>query len=294
VRTGRKRERADFAAVGALLVLLLSAACGPGRPVASTRPSVDLAVLQKDLVATLSAAVHSTPESKAPSRSCLAALWKSLGFDVLKQDYSAEGENIYTVVRASTAPSAATETVVVGAHYDSSRNSPGANDNATGVALVTAAAVEIARTPKRTRDFIFILFDEEERGLRGSRAFAQKLKDEGIKVSSVHTADQVGWDQDKDRAVELEIPYDGAFALYEAAAKAANPPIPLLITKESGSDHSAFRRLGFPAVGITEEYRNKDTTPHIHRPTDTVETVDFAYLANVTALVVRVLKALAR
>jgi Zn-dependent M28 family amino/carboxypeptidase len=72
------------------------------------------------------------------------------------------------------------------------------------------------------------------------------------------------------------------------------PAIPLLVTKEAGSDHSAFRRLGFNAVGITEEYRNKDTTPHIHRPTDTAETVDFAYLANATALVVRVMKALAR
>jgi Zn-dependent M28 family amino/carboxypeptidase len=291
VRTGRKQAQTAFTAAGVLLALLSATACDPGRPAAATRPSVDLAVLQKDLVARLSAAVHSTAESKLAARSYLAALWKSLGFEVLKQDYSGEGENIYTVVKAA-AP--AGETVVVGAHYDSARNSPGANDNATGVALVTAAAVEIARTPMRARDFIFVLFDEEERGLRGSRAFAQKIKDDGLRVHSVHTADQVGWDKDRDRAVELEIPYDGALALYGAAAKAVSPPLPLLITKESGSDHSAFRRLGFPAVGITEEYRNKDTTPHIHRPTDTVETVDFPYLASTTALVVRVLKALAR
>jgi hypothetical protein len=39
------------------------------------------------------------------------------------------------------------------------------------------------------------------------------------------------------------------------------------------------------AVGLTEEYRNGDTTPHIHRPTDTWDTVDFEYLAAATRVV---------
>ena len=46
--------------------------------------------------------------------------------------------------------------------------------------------------------------------------------------------------------------------------------------------------MGYPAVGITEEYRNKDTTPHIHRPGDTLETVNFDYLASTTTLMVEV------
>ena len=76
----------------------------------------------------------------------------------------------------------------------------------------------------------------------------------------------MGWDADGDRAVELEIPYEGAAALYEEAGRSLPPPLPILVTKEAGSDHSAFRKLGFNAVGVTEEYRNKDTTPYIHRP----------------------------
>jgi len=292
-----------------LLSLVIAAACGPGRPAAATRPALDIAALQKDVIAKLAGAVETapglklanrfTPENKRAARAYLETLWTGLGLEVQKQVYSAEGENLYAIVKAtapaaSTAPAGAGEFVILGAHYDSIRNGPGANDNATGVALVTAAAAEIARMEPRARSFIFILFDEEERGMRGSRAFAQKVKDDGLTIHSVHTADQVGWDQDKDRAVELEIPYEGALALYEAQAKALTPPVPLLTTKEAGSDHSAFRRLGFKAVGITEEYRNKDTTPHIHKPTDTAETVDFAYLANTTSLVVRVMKALAR
>jgi hypothetical protein len=301
------RTRATAVGSSFLFAIVAFAGCAPARPAAATRPAVDIGALQKEIVEKLAGAAEIAPglklanrfapENKAAARSYLESLWKGLGLEVQKQDYSPEGENLYAIVRstaaqASSAP--AGEYIVVGAHYDSVRNGPGANDDATGVALVTAAAAEILRTEPRSRSFVFILFDEEERGMRGSRAFAQKVKDDGLKVHSVHTADQVGWDVDKDRAVELEIPYEGALALYEGQAKAMTPPVPLLVTKEAGSDHSAFRRLGFNAVGITEEYRNKDTTPHIHRPTDTAETVDFAYLANTTTLVVRVMKALSR
>jgi Zn-dependent M28 family amino/carboxypeptidase len=292
-------------AVILILFLAAGAACGPGRPAAAAKPAIDLAALQREIIEKLAGAAEIAPgvripnrfapENKTAARTYLSALWTKLGLEVQAQDYSAEGENLYAIVRATTAATGAKdETVIVGAHYDSVRNGPGANDNATGVALVTALAAEILRTEPRTRNFLFILFDEEERGMRGSRAFAQKVKDEGLAIHSVHTADQVGWDSDKDRAVELEIPYEGALALYEAQAKAMTPPVPLLVTKESGSDHSAFRRLGFDAVGITEEYRNKDTTPYIHRPTDTADTVDLAYLANTTDLVLRVMKSLAR
>jgi hypothetical protein len=309
MKTQRLRSAPSVrAALPALFVaglFLAAAGCGPGRPVAATRPALDIGALQKDVVEKLAGAIEiepglklanrSAPENKRAARAYLESLWKGLGLDVQKQDYSSEGENLYAIVKATEPPAsqaAGGEFVVVGAHYDSVRGGPGANDNATGVALVTAVAAEVLRTEPRTRNFVFVLFDEEERGLRGSRAFAQKVKDEGLEIHSVHTADQVGWDEDGDRAVELEIPYDGALALYEAQAKAMTPPVPLLTTKEAGSDHSAFRRLGIMAVGITEEYRNGDTTPHIHRPTDTAETVDFAYLENVTALVIRVMKSL--
>ena len=130
--------------------------------------------------------------------------------------------------------------------------------------------------------------------MRGSRAFAQKLKDEGAKIHSVHTVDQMGWDQDGDRTVELEIPYEGALELYSQVAAGMKPPVPILTTQERGSDHSAFRRLGFKAVGLTEEYHHNDTTPYIHRPGDTAATVNFDYLASTTELAVRVWTLLAQ
>jgi hypothetical protein len=290
----------------ALLLILVSAAilvggaCSAARPPAQ-KPAIDITALERDVVSKLSGqaeiepglklANRFAPENKKAARAFLERTWKGLGLEVQKQNYSAEGQNLFALLPA-TVPS--DETIVIGAHYDTVRNSPGANDNATGTALITAAAAELARTTPRHRNIIFVLFDEEERGLRGSRAFAQKVKDENLKIHSVHTVDQMGWDKDGDRAIELELPYDGALALYEAAAKTMPSPVPILVTKEAGSDHSAFRRLGFAAVGLTEEYRNKDTTPYIHKPTDTFETVQFGYLKSTTDLAVKVWKALLR
>jgi hypothetical protein len=299
VKTPRRITHRAAAAL-ALSAVLVLAACSAARPPAQ-KPAVDISALEREIVAKLSGqaeiepglklANRFAPENKKAARAFLERTWKRLGLEVQKQDYSAEGQNLFALLPA-TVPS--DEYIVIGAHYDSVRNSPGANDNATGTALVTAAAAELARTTPRIRNILFVLFDEEERGLRGSRAFAQKMKDENRKVHSVHTVDQMGWDKDGDRAIELELPYDGAVALYETAAKAMPTPIPILVTKEAGSDHSAFRRLGFAAVGLTEEYRNKDTTPYIHKPTDTFETVQFEFLKSTTDLAVKVWKGLLR
>ena len=105
-----------------------------------------------------------------------------------------------------------------------------------------------------------------------------------ITVVSVHTIDQMGWDQDGDRAIELERADEGLFELYAAAEPLAPGVTPLVPTDTGSTDHVSFRDLGFPAVGLTEEYVSGDTTPHYHLPSDTFETVDLAYLASSTAL----------
>jgi Zn-dependent M28 family amino/carboxypeptidase len=139
--------------------------------------------------------------------------------------------------------------------------------------------------PERSRNVYVVFFDEEERGMWGSRSFAQMLREEGKAVVAVHTIDQMGWDADGDGAIELELPHEGAEELYDEAARAVGFTSTIHVTTETGSDHSAFRRMGMPAVGLTEEYRNGDTTPHIHRPSDTWDTVDYEYLARATRLV---------
>jgi hypothetical protein len=296
-----RRSQISIGVLTLLAALLLASACAVRRPVSPEAVTAGATTLQKEIIAKLSGEIEIrpgvklvnrfTPENKQETRTYLVGLLKRLGLDPRRQAYGTEGENIFTILSCGR-PFA--ETVVFGAHYDSVRNTPGANDNASGVAAVAAVAMEISRVKKRSRDIIFVFFDEEERGMRGSRAFAQMLVDEKRSIQSVHTIDQMGWDQDGDRAIELELPYDGAVALYQKAAESLKMNLQILTTTESGSDHSAFRRLGCKAVGITEEYRNKDTTPYIHRPGDTFQTMNLEYLASTTRLIVEVMKQLTR
>lgn len=284
------------------LAVLLTTAGLVRPPSASAQDDpASLAALQREVVMRLSGGREispdlqlenrASPENREAARVYLEQILDSLGLDHQRHVYRENGANVYALLPATT-PS--DTYVVVGAHFDSSDGSPGANDDATGCALVLGVAEHLAGLASRSKNVFVVFFDEEERGMRGSRAFAQKLVDEGRSVVAVHTIDQLGWDRDGDRAIELELPYDGAEELYREAARSLGVDISLHTTREPGSDHSAFRRLGMPAVGLTEEYRNGDTTPHIHRPTDTWETVDFEYLGVGTRLVQAALAALVR
>lgn len=228
-------------------------------------------------------------ENKREARTYIAEQLKRIGLTPLRQPYGTESENVYAVLSSGAAGA---ETVVFGAHYDSVRVAPGANDDGTGVVAVLATARELVQIKHRTRDIIFAFFDEEERGLLGSKNFAQMLKDKGTTIHSVHTIDQAGWDTNMNRALELELPYEGAVDLYKRAAADLHMNIPLWETTETGSDHSSFRKLGFKAIGVTEEYRHKDTTPFIHKAGDAYSTINWPYLAATTRLMIQVMRLL--
>jgi Zn-dependent M28 family amino/carboxypeptidase len=265
-------------------------------------PQQTTEALQREVLGALTGATEIRPGVKIANRGELAnrkeardyllATLKRLGLDGKRHPYgTAEGENIYAVVSCGK-PNA--ETVIFGAHYDSTSRGPGANDDGTGVVTVMAMAAQLAKNKPVSRDVMFVFFDEEERGLIGSKAFAQWMKSENRNIHSVHTVDQVGWDEDKDRAIEIELPYVGAEAFYREAAKAAGLTMDIYVTQETGSDHNAFRQAGFKAIGITEEYQHQDTTPFIHKATDTFETVNFEYLGVATKLMIQVMSALTK
>lgn len=201
------------------------------------------------------------------------------------ENYSQTGNNVVGTILATVETD---QWIILGAHYDSVKDCPGANDNATGVALAYSVAKHVASLENRKYNLKIVFFDEEERGLIGSRAYAKKLLDEKINVVSVHTVDQLGWDNDGDKGIELEVPADQIRDQYSKVASEYNYNFPIQISDVTSTDHRSFRQLGFAATGITEEYKNGDTTPHYHRPTDTYETVNFDYLTTITEYVQKV------
>ena len=204
----------------------------------------------------------------------------ALGVPATVQKYGT-GSNVYGILKAST-PS--TANIIVGAHFDTVPGSPGANDNATGVALVMAVARYLVSVDCRQSNVYFVFFDEEEVGLVGSGKFAAFLNESAASVTSVHTIDQVGWDKDGDRAIELERPSGDLYADWVASRDAAGLTMPLHLVSTGSTDHVSFRANGFSAIGITEEYVNGDTSPNYHKATDAYDSVNFAYLRSATVL----------
>jgi hypothetical protein len=195
-----------------------------------------------------------------------------------------EGNNLFAILPA-TEPSE--EYIIIGAHYDSVEESPGAMDNATGCALAYGVTQLMTDLENRKKNLVIVFFDQEETGHAGSFAFANYVKEKKFKVHSVHTADMIGWDKDVDRNIELELPTRELETVYEKYAKSFG--IVAYKTETTDTDHREFRNAGFNAIGIGGEHKHGDESPHHHLPTDTFDTVDFEYLAFVTFLVYQVI-----
>ncbi len=199
-----------------------------------------------------------------------------------------KGTNVYAVIPAT---SASDEFVIIGAHYDSEVGAPGADDNATGVALVYALAYQISLMDHRARNFMVVFFDQEESDEIGSKAFARKLKREGVNVHSVHIADMVGWDGDGDFAIEISPASSVMAPVYEEAAK--DQGLPVQKTNVMSSDHKSFHDVGYPSILVSEEFVNGDFNPYYHSPEDTYDTINFEYLSSCTELMYGVMDKLA-
>lgn len=181
--------------------------------------------------------------------------------------------------------------IVLGAHYDTEAGSPGADDNASGIAAVLSIAEAIAAEDDRQFAVLIAFFDQEEEGKVGSAALVRQLLNDGMDIHSMHSVDMAGWDSDNDGAIEIDAP-DSWFPRYAAAA--ADMGIPVTRVTFDSSDHVPFRDRGIDAICLGEAFRARDSSPHRHRATDTADTLNHAYLARNTRLVRAVLLAAIR
>jgi Zn-dependent M28 family amino/carboxypeptidase len=249
-----------------------------------TPPALDqswLATQLSSVTMDLAAAARATTTQRTSARNKLQTQLTALGLTPALQSYTT-GANVTARIAATTQT---TKRIILGAHFDTVSNSPGANDNASGSAVVLAVARFLNDMPCRQYNVDIVLFDEEEVGLDGARAYAQTLS--AADVIAVHTVDQVAWDSDNDHRFELEMPTPALETQYKAAAQSL--AVPTTTTTTEGTDHEAFRDRGFPAVGLTEEYVGGDTSPERHKPTDTYATVNATYQALAAKLVASVL-----
>jgi Zn-dependent M28 family amino/carboxypeptidase len=242
--------------------------------------------------------------SNARVRERLIETFESLGLEV-------EVQGVFQNVVAM--PGTKAPVTIVAAHYDSVPDCPGADDNGSGVAVM----LELARALRdRDRPVGFIGFNAEEDGLLGSRDFVKNGA--GLlraPIRGAHVLEMVGFRKGAPRPQKvplpfapagLEIPdYIGLLAkgpsnpiVDEVVALGAAPSLRILGAKTWGplhkavpdlmrSDHFPFWMADVPAVMWTDtaNFRN----PNYHRRSDTPETLDYAFMREITQLLTALL-----
>ncbi len=214
------------------------------------------------------------------------------------------------------------EILVLGAHYDTVPGSPGANDNASGVALLLATARDLARrtqlAPLRRSVRVVFFVNEEEPfsgGYQmGSRVYAERSSELGENIVLMIGVDSVGYfsnergSQDYPALVSWSLPGRGNFVVFVSNRDNAPvvdrvlelfqehsrfPSIGLATNAKDvyRSDHAPFLWRGFPAVALSDTSEARD--PHYHGPDDRAENLAYDELARLAEGFLATLDALA-
>jgi hypothetical protein len=235
--------------------------------------------------------------------------WREQGYAVERLEYGVLGIRCANLVATREGSARQTEVLLLGAHYDSVKGSPGANDNASGV----AALLEISRLFRMVEPVLsvrFVAFVNEEppffmTSQQGSIVYAQAARRRGEDIRLMASLETIGCYSDKPGSqiypplFKLFYPDRGNFvgivsdfrsrAVLRrlAAAFHAHSDFPLqtvstlrFVPGVSWSDHSSFWRQGYRAVMVTDTapYRY----PHYHAATDTPDKLAYMELTQVT------------
>ncbi|MGJ3246206.1 MAG: M20/M25/M40 family metallo-hydrolase [Elainellaceae cyanobacterium] len=195
--------------------------------------------------------------------------------------------------------------ILIGAHYDAVPGSPGADDNATGVAgmleLARFAKANPLRYPAR-----FVAFDMEEYGMVGSEAYAADLKQQRQALRLMLSLEMIGYcdptpgSQQYPPGLQAFYPNRGDFiglignvsTLPDLMAlshhiKRVGVPCEWLPAGQRGmivpqtrlSDHAPFWDRGYRAIMVTDTSFMRN--PHYHLGSDRLDTLDLDFLAGV-------------
>jgi Zn-dependent M28 family amino/carboxypeptidase len=195
--------------------------------------------------------------------------------------------------------------ILIGAHYDTVPGTPGADDNASGVAVLLELARTIATHPLKY-PVQLVAFDMEEYGLLGSEHYARKLKQQKQEIRLMISLEMLGYCHKKSgsqlypKGLEYFYPTRGDFIalignlrtvfdmikLRGMFRKAGSPceflPVPLqgrFVPDTRRSDHVPFWDLGYSAIMITDTANLRN--PHYHKPSDTIDTLDLDFITHV-------------
>jgi hypothetical protein len=212
------------------------------------------------------------------SRDWIADKLRSFGYDSVVYDSfmaSVQGvqtacQNVVAVKVGSLYPD---HEIIVGAHRDAVKISPGADDNGSG----TAGVLEVARILSELNTdltFKFILFDAEEQGLYGSYHYANEAYARGDSIVYMCNMDMIGYNGNYGQ-VKL---YHGTklsySQLWQRLADSLGLVAGVLSGASGGSDHYPFTQKGYDAT-LVIEYVFSNV---YHTQDDKVDYMSFEYM----------------
>jgi aminopeptidase YwaD len=190
-------------------------------------------------------------------------------------------------------PSLADEALVIGAHYDHLGLSggavyPGADDNASGTAVVVGLARAFAAAGPRPRTLVFALFGAEEIGLVGSGRYVKAPAMPLARTAAMLNFDMVGRLRDGTLTVGGVESGSTLRAVVSDAARATGVKPTLRDSPYGPSDHSQFYGGGTPVL-----FFHTGGHADYHRPSDTADKIDAAGMARIARLGAQITERLA-
>jgi Zn-dependent M28 family amino/carboxypeptidase len=235
---------------------------------------------------------------------------KNYGYQVELHTYTLDNKefsNIIAVKKGKTHPN---EIIIIGAHYDSVMGSPGADDNASGVAgLLELACLFSQKDPAKTLKFIAFTNEEPpffQTPQMGSRVYAKSAKQNKEKIVAMICLEMLGYYNKKPNSqnhplfLGLLYPHTADFIAFVSNfgstsllnkfkkyfKQHSNFPVetlaaPNIISGVDWSDHSSFWKYGYKAIMITDTsfYRY----PYYHSQSDTYEKLDYESMSVVVS-----------
>ncbi len=275
-------------------------------PILHIKRSVIDRIISESLGRPLREIQRAIDDSLKPQSAELAG-WRIRGRTAIER-VQTEGRNVLAILPGTGRPAAgdqpaipADETVILGAHYDhlgfGGTNSaapgveavhPGADDNASGTALLVEVARRLAAGPPLPRTVLFAAFSGEERGLLGSAHYTANPPVPLAETVAMVNLDMVGRLDGGKVVVHGTGTGTGLEPLVDRLVAAHG----LDAAKEPGgfgpSDHASFYAKGIPVLHV---FTGSHTD--YHRPTDTAEKINYEGMARLADLVTDLVRELA-
>jgi hypothetical protein len=251
------------------------------------------------------------PEALEAAASYVEREFRRSGLAVAVQEYRAEGRTVRNLEVEIEGTSSPGEIVLIGAHYDSAPGSPGANDNASGVAALIEMARLLAKKPL-ARTVRFVAFVNEEppmfmTGQMGSLRYARRARQRGENIVAMLSLETIGYYSREKGSQSYPTlllrpfyPSRGNFIAFvgdlssrsllrrclasfrrRSDFPAEGLSAPGWVTGVDWSDHWSFRQEGYPAIMVTDTAVFR--YPWYHSAGDTPEKVNYPAMARVTA-----------